>query len=129
MATKNTKRHKKGGRKKEGESECGSLSLFSVFLLVLFCVFCGHCSLEQLPDDVPARAEAERRGLLAGDADAVVDRRGEVGRRDGQFVRPLGALVALADHAAATDAAAGHQGAVAVLPMLAAGLVVDLRRP
>src|SRR4051794_21223446 len=80
---------------------------------------------KQLMNHLARRGQAERDELFAGDADGVVDRRGEVGGRDGAVVRMLAAGVARADDAAAVDAAAGEQGAVAALPVIAAGVLVD----
>ena len=77
----------------------------------------------------PSTATPEGLRLLAGDADGVVDGGGQVGGRHRAVVRVLAAGVAGADDAAAAHAAAGDQGAVAMLPVVAAGLVVDLRRP
>src|SRR5262245_18318235 len=98
-----------------------SLAFLSVFSRV-------HLWLEQTFDHFAVYRDAECVGLLAGDADAVVHGGGHVGGGDGVVVRPLAAGVARANDAAAANAAAGHEGAVAMLPMVAARFVVDLRR-
>src|SRR5262249_45350796 len=85
--------------------------------------------LEQRLDDLAVDANAEGGGLLGGDADAAMDRGGHVGGGERMVVRLAAALVAGADTPAAAPPAAGDEGAVTVLPVVTAGLVVDLRRP
>src|SRR5262245_13875131 len=89
----------------------------------------GCNELDELVNDASARIDPHRGELFAGDADGVVDGGGEVGGGDGAVVGSFGAAVGFADDASAADAAARHQGAVAVLPVIAAGLVIDARRP
>src|SRR5436190_2311993 len=55
-----------------------------------------------------------------------MDGSGYVGRGDRVIDGVLAASVALAENLAATNAAARQQGAIAVFPMVPAGLIVDL---
>src|SRR5438093_8519767 len=82
-------------------------------------------TLEEFADHLPVRRQSDGGRLFAGDADAVMHGGGDVGGRDGIVVRVLAAAVAGADDSAAADAAACDQGAVTMLPVFAAGLVVD----
>src|SRR5690242_12439654 len=61
MATKNTKRHNKGGEAEEARAAAPpSPVLVPFFLFVSCCVFCGHCLLPAAADRAPGRLPAEK---------------------------------------------------------------------
>src|SRR4051812_46767794 len=84
---------------------------------------------KQLVDHLAVRQrDAKGLGLFARDADGGLDGGDEVGRGDGAVVDVVAARRTRANHLSAADAAAEGQGAVTVFPVVAARLVVDLRR-
>src|SRR5438067_1602878 len=83
-------------------------------------------TLEELADHLPVRRKSDRGRLLTGNADAVMHAGSDVGGRDGIVVRMFAAAITGADDATAPDTPAGDQGAITMLPMFAASLVVDL---
>src|SRR5262249_22746036 len=83
---------------------------------------------EQFLDWLALHGQAEGLGLLAGDADGVLYRGGDVGGSERTVMRVLAAGVALAHDSAAAHATAREQGAVKGLPVPAARLVIDARR-
>src|SRR4051812_23234894 len=84
---------------------------------------------EKFFDHPSASAYPQARRHLARDPRRVVDGRAQVGRGQRVLSRAVGLRVALADDPPALHPAAADQGAVAIGVVLAAGLVVDLRRP
>src|SRR5262249_54270067 len=93
-----------------------------------FMAFFTEKGSKQFFNNPPIRANAQGSGLLARDADRMMDGGGQIGGGDGAVVRSFGPAIALADDPAAANAASRDQGAVDMLPVIAAGLVVDPRR-
>src|SRR6266542_963084 len=108
--------------------------LSSSSICVYLCSSVANSSCEYLADRLAAVGNRDRSaGVIADrhrgvDAEALVDRRADVGGADWPVLDVSGVSVRGTVHGAALETAAGHEDGVTVGPMIAPPIGVDLRR-